>query len=200
MKKQIVIIHGGGAFDSYAEYFSWLKSFKLDIDRFTQKGWKDSFSKKLGADFEVIQPEMPNSMNAHYPEWKIWFEKFIPFFQKEVLLIGHSLGGMFLAKYLSENKFSKRIRATFLIAAPFDDKDCRESLGDFALSKSLVKFAKQGGKIFLYQSKDDKSVPFVDVKKYQKEIPNAVLRIFANKGHFNQSEFPELVKDIKSLY
>lgn len=200
MKKQVVIIHGGGAFDSYAEYFSWLKSLKLDFKRFTQKGWKDSFNKKLGTDFEVVQPEMPNSMNAHYSEWKIWFEKFIPFFQKQVVLVGHSLGGIFLAKYLSENTFPKKIHATFLIAAPFDDKDCTESLGDFKLLKSLTRFAKQGGKIFLYQSKDDASVPFVDVKKYQEEIPNAILRLFTDKGHFNQKSFPELLKDIKALY
>jgi hypothetical protein len=32
---------------------------------------------------------------------------------------------------------------------------------------------KNGGKIFLYQSKDDSVVPFVNVEKYAKELPNA---------------------------
>jgi predicted alpha/beta hydrolase family esterase len=74
-----------------------------------------------------------------------------------------------------------------------------ESLGDFVLPKSLDKLNKQGGKIFIYQSKDDKVVPYSHLEKYKKALPNAIIREFKKRGHFDQSKFPELIKDVKGL-
>ena len=94
-----------------------------------------------------------------------------------------------------------KIKAVFLLAAPFDAKD-REadySLGDFTLPESLEKFSAQCPKIFLYQSKDDPVVPLVDVEKYAKKLPKAEKVIFKDKGHFNIEEFPEIVEKIKEI-
>lgn len=194
MKKQIIIIHGGDAFKSYKEYISFLKNSKIDLKRMSAKrDWKSTIDKLLGKKFEVILPMMPNAINAKYSEWAIWFKRLIPHFNKEVILIGHSLGGLFLVKYLSENNFPKKIRATFLIAAPY-------SYASFAKPKNFKKLEKQGGKIFLFHSKNDPVVPFADFKKYKKELTNATARMFKNKSHFNQEKFPELVKDIKKLF
>ena len=164
MKKQVVVIHGGSAFDSYEDYFSYLKNYKLDFEKLKRKGWKENLTRDLGVDFEVITPKMPNSLNAKYIEWKIWFEKLIPFLEKEAVLVGHSLGGTFLAKYLSENKFPKKIPGTFLVAAPFnEDKTGRRtnySLADFRLSKSLNLFEKQIFKLLIAIHMDRLKRPF----------------------------------------
>lgn len=204
MKKQVIIIHGGNTFKTYRDYFSFLKKQEVDFEKFknTKNDWKDNLQERLGEKFEIIFPAMPNKQNTKYCEWKIWFEKGIPYFNKEVVLIGHSMGGIFLAKYLSENNFPKKIKAVFLVAAPFDvkDRDKSKSLADFILPKSLNKFEKQANKIFIYHSKDDHTVPFVDLKKYKKAVPGAKAMIFEDRGHFNQEEFPEIVRDIKSLY
>ncbi|MDD5431228.1 MAG: alpha/beta hydrolase [Candidatus Pacebacteria bacterium] len=199
MKTQIILIHGGEVFNSYKQYLTYLKRYKLDLKRFKTKGWKSVFPKKLGNKYEVIAPQMPSPINAKYAEWKIYFNKFKPFLKNNLILIGHSLGGIFLAKYLSKNKLSKKIKATFLIAAPYDDKKSKYSLGDFRLPKNLNKFQNQGGQIFLFQSQDDPVVPFADVKKYQKSLPLARAVIFKNKKHFNQPQFPELIKIIKNV-
>jgi hypothetical protein len=199
MKKQVIVIHGADSFDTYEEYLSFLKDFKINFERMKKGGWKDSLREKLGKEFEVITPFMPNRLNAKYLEWKIWFEKLIPFFEEEVILVGHSTGGIFLVKYLSENAFPKRVKATFLVAACYDDTDSAYSLGDFILPEDLSDFRKQAGKIFLYQSKDDKTVPFADFDKYRKAFPEAIPRIFEDRGHFGQEEFPELVEDVKNL-
>ena len=114
-------------------------------------------------------------------------------------MIGHSLSGVFLAKYLSENKFPKKILASILIAAPYDEKDIKVPLTDFAVINNLKKFKEQSNKIFIYYSEDDPVIPYVDLKKYQKALPNAVIRIFKDKGHFSQSKFPELIKEIKNI-
>ena len=119
MKQQILLIHGGDAFDTYDEYISFLKNFELDLEGLKKKGWKNSLQDKLGEGYDVIMPRMPNAFNARYSEWKIWFEKIINLLDNEVILVGHSLGGIFLVKYLAEEDFPKSVKATFLVAAPF---------------------------------------------------------------------------------
>jgi predicted alpha/beta hydrolase family esterase len=136
---------------------------------------------------------MPNAQDARYLEWKIWFEKIIPILNKEVILIGHSLGGIFIVKYLSENKFSKKIKTTLLVGTPYNTPT-RHPLVDFVITNPLDNFIKQAGKIVMYHSKDDQIVPFSNLEYYRKEIPNADFRIFKNRGHFNTESFPELVK------
>jgi hypothetical protein len=193
MQKQIVVIGGGDTFKTYKEYISYLKNIKLDFKKLKIKRWKETLDEKLGDNFEVLNMKMPNSANAKYNEWKIMFKKSLPFLKNSVILLGHSLGGIFLAKYLSENKFPRRIKATFLVSAPY------YTLGDFKLPKKLDKFQKQGGKIFLYHSKNDPVVPFVDLGKYGKALPEAKISVFKNRKHFDQTKFPELVRDIKNL-
>ena len=148
MKQQILVIHGGDTFDTHKDYLSFLKNREISLDRLRLKReWKDTLSEKLGENFDVLSPRMPNGTNARYKEWKIWFERVIPFIDKGVIFIGHSLGGIFLAKYLSENTFPVKIKATILAAAPFDDEESDESLSDFKLPPSLKKFSEQGGEI-----------------------------------------------------
>ncbi|MAF20074.1 MAG: hypothetical protein CMI55_00120 [Parcubacteria group bacterium] len=199
MKKQVVMIHGGTTFKTYKDYMVFLKSLKIDLEKSKKKGWNASLQDKLGKNFEVLFLKMPNAINAKYDEWKILFNKVAPLLRNNVILIGHSLGGVFLAKYLSENKFPKKILASILIAPPYDEEYTEEPLTDFVISNNLEKFKKQGGKIFIYYSEDDPVVPYADFEKYQKALPDAILRIFKNKGHFNQPTFPELVGEIKGL-
>ena len=198
MKKQIVVIRGGTTFNAYEEYISFLKNKEVKIDNFKiRKDWKDTLEKELGDDFELFTPRMPNGTNASYEEWKIWFEKMTPFLKDSVFLVGHSLGGIFLVKYLSENMFSKKIKALLLIAAPFDDEDSDESLNDFALIGSLKKITEQVGKIYLFHSKDDPVVPFDQVNKYKNIFPGSEIIVFTDRQHFNQEHFPELVELLK---
>ncbi|MES2216355.1 MAG: alpha/beta fold hydrolase [Patescibacteria group bacterium] len=199
MKQQIIAIHGGDTFETYEEYLLHLKNYSFTLSGLTTRKWRERLDEFLGSEYEVLQPKMPNKNNAKYSEWKIWFEKLIPFTNDGVILLGHSMGGIFLAKYLSENKFPKKIKATLLVAPPFDTADATYSIGDFALQTTLKDFALQSEKIILYFSKDDDVVPFKDLGKYQKALPSATAKIFEDRGHFSQTEFPEIVEDIKSL-
>jgi len=199
MKKQAILIHGGSTFDSYKDYLTFLRGLKIDLNRYRRTKWSDSLRDDLGNRFDVLLPKMPNPMNAKYDEWRILFKKIALLLDNNVILIGHSLGAIFLAKYLSENKFPKKILATFLVSPPYDNKGMNESLGDFVLPKSLDRLNKQGGKIFIYQSKDDPVVPYSHLGKYKKALPNAIIREFKKRGYFDQLKFPELIKDIKSL-
>ena len=198
MKKQVVIIHGGDTFSTYEEYLNFLNKYKIDIERYKNKkdDWKSWLRDELGEDYEVILPVMPNKTNARYEEWKLWMDKIVPFLNDDVILVGHSMGGSFLVKYLSENKFSKNIKAVFLVSAMFDYDDEGYSLQSFSLPEKLD---LQTDKIYLYHSKDDKVVPFRSMDNLKSKLPNAVTRIFEDRGHVNQETFPELATDIKDL-
>jgi predicted alpha/beta hydrolase family esterase len=198
MKKQIIIIHGGETFRNYKEYFLFLKNYKIDFAK-SYKGWKSTLPEKLGRQYEIFQPQMPSPLNAKYTEWKLWFEKYKPIMNKEIILVGHSLGGIFLTKYLSENKLKKKIKGLFLVAAPFDDKDSSYSLGDFKLKKDLSLVIEQCEQVVFYHSKDDFCAPFADLNKYQKAMPGAIYRTYLNRTHFIGSTFPEIIRDIKKL-
>jgi predicted alpha/beta hydrolase family esterase len=200
-KISCLVVHGGTTFKTDKEYLAFLKNRKIDLKRILRphQGWKNKLQKELGEDFKLLRPQMPDSTNARYKEWKIWFERIIPFCGSEVILLGHSLGGIFLVKYLAENDFPIKIRATILVATPFDDSESKESLTDFKLPASLKKMSQQGGKIYLVHSRDDPSVPFGEIKKYERALPKAESMIFENRGHFNQETFPEMIKLLKSL-
>lgn len=200
MKKQIVIIHGGDTFETYSEYIASLKGTVIDsLASIMKVGWKDSLQEKLGPKYEVILPKMPNKANAKYLEWKIWFDKIVPLLDTRVILIGHSLGGIFLAKYLAENTIRNEIVATILIASPHSELASHYSLADFVLPKDAHRFQQQAKKIFIYHSKDDYVVPFDSLQKYKEMLPTATVHVFENRGHFNQETFDELVSLLKTL-
>lgn len=60
MKTQVIVIHGGDTFETYEEYLTSLKEFEVDLNYFKKSGWKNFLQEKLGNDFEVIAPKMPN--------------------------------------------------------------------------------------------------------------------------------------------
>ncbi len=200
MKHQVVVIHGGDTFDTYASYLAFLKDFQIDFERYrvSKPGWKRTLGEKLGTGYEVIAPDMPDKANAKYVEWKIWFEKFIPYLEPEIILVGHSLGGTFLIKYLSENAMPKKVLGLFLIAPCFEST-AEDSLADFVLQGSLSLVSQQAPDITLYHSEDDPVTPFANFKKFQSKFPGATARTFRDRGHFNQDVFPELIADIRAL-
>ena len=136
-KIQILMIHGGMTFKSKKDYIHYLKNREIAIEKKVR--WSgDYLDKNLGKGFEIIRPRMPLQENAKYSEWKIYFERFFPHLKDNMILIGSSLGGIFLAKYLSENKFPKKILAVYIIAAPFDNTVSGEDLvGGFKLKSNF---------------------------------------------------------------
>jgi predicted alpha/beta hydrolase family esterase len=201
MKTQVFVIHGGHARNSYEEYLKHLVEKVVDLDYLrakTSMGWKRLLSENLGSAYEVFNPQMPNAENAKYAEWKIWFEKFIPYFTDGIILVGHSLGGIFLAKYLSENQLPVKIRATFLVAAPYNTLT-EHPRADFNILEPFTKFEGQSEEIFLYHSEDDTVVPFSNFEHYQQDLPKARIRVLEKAGHVTGDEFPEIVADILEL-
>jgi len=199
MKKiQVLIIHGGMTFKNQGDYLKYLKTKKVSLDK--RINWAgDYLEKSLGSKYQVIRPRMPLQDNAKYEEWKIFFERYLPYIKNNVILIGCSLGGIFLAKYLSENKFPKKIKGTFLVCAPYDNSHFDEDLvGGFTLKSDLSLILKNFSKLTMLFSADDECVTPYHAEKYRLKLPKANIIIYKSKnGHFNIPTFPEIIKMIK---
>ena len=196
--QQIIVIHGGTTFKDYDSYLQSLSQKKLDINRFiyTPKR-KEKLQDVLGNEYQVLLPSMPNSTNARYSEWKIWFEHISSLFAHDCIIIGHSLGGIFLAKYLSENTLPVKIKATILVAAPYDDESA-EDLSDFKIETLSDQLTEQAGRLVFINGLDDPVVPATEMKKYQRRLPNAEFIVLPAPDHFVREKFPELIYLLKS--
>lgn len=192
--KQIVIIHGGDSFSSYDKYLAGLKTATLDYSRIKpSKRWKDTVIESF-PDFDILTPTMPNSANAQFEEWKIWFEKLIPFFEDDVRLIGHSLGAMFLAKYLHLSPLTHPVKQLILLAGGYNDPT--HDYGSFTID-STTGLEKSANQIHLFHSKDDFVVPFDELSKYRADLPSAHVHVFEDRNHFLDANFPELLEILK---
>ena len=196
---QVIFIHGGMTFKSHRDYLRYLKTKKAKLGEINY--WSGRFlTQALGRKFQITRPRMPQQDDAKYAEWKIAFERYVPLLKNNVILIGASLGGIFLAKYLSEHKFPKKLLSVYLVCTPFDHHLPTEDLvGGFRLKKDLSLLQKNCKNLYLLFSKDDDVVPVSHAAKYAKALPQAKIIIYRNKkGHFYVRTFPEIVKLIKN--
>jgi uncharacterized protein len=102
MKQQILFIQGGGD-----------GAYKVDQRLVT------FLRSALGATYELRYPKMPHESDPNYELWKPRILKELASVEDAVILIGHSLGGSFLLKYISKEKIETTIAGKFLIAAPY---------------------------------------------------------------------------------
>ena len=197
--KQIIVIHGGTTFADYDAYLNNLQAKEISAERFihTHK-WKETLQDNLGDGYQVLLPVMPNTTNARYIEWKIWFDRISQIADEDCILIGHSLGGVFLAKYLSQYTFRRRIRATILVAAPFDHEG-DEDLTEFKIDSVSDLFSEQAGEVIFYNGSDDPVIPIQEMESYKKSLPTAEFNVVSAPDHFVRSAFPELVDRIIRL-
>jgi len=196
-KLQIFMVHGGMTFKSKKDYLHWLRTRKVSTEK--RPYWEADLEKKLEKSFDVIRPRMPLPDNAKYRDWKIAFERYIPLLNSNYILIGSSLGGIFLAKYLSENKLPKKALSVYLVCAPFDgDLPAEDLVGGFNLKSNLSLIEKNCKNIHILFSKDDDVVPASHAEKYQKKLPKAHVEIYPGKqGHFTVPTFPEIIQMIR---
>lgn len=199
MTQQIMVIHGGTTFEKYDEYISFLKTKQVTIDRLLNRpGWKQSLQSMLGSNYQVLLPTMPNTTNANYNEWATWFTNISQLLEDGCIVVGHSLGGIFLAKYLSENVLRQKIKATILIAAPFNDITT-EDLTNFKIETLTPAFENQAGKLIFFNGPDDLAVSIKEADRYRQFVPDAEFNIIPAPDHFVRETFPELVERIISL-
>ncbi len=177
--KQVLFIQGGGE-----------GAYKADA-KLTA-----SLRAALGTEYEVRYPKMPHEESPEYDVWKAQISKELAALTGSVILVGHSLGGSFLLKYLSEEKVAVPIAGIFLIATPYWGAEDWQ-VDEYTLPERFA--AKLPPAIFLYHSRDDEIVPFAHLAMYAEKLPQATIREFDGRAHQFNNDLSEVGADIAGL-
>ncbi|MGM7700548.1 alpha/beta hydrolase [Pseudalkalibacillus sp. Hm43] len=154
--------------------------------------------KSISSDFHFSSPAMPDPENPSYDLWKNVLEEKLSELKSSVILIGHSLGGSVLLKYLTEEFCDVSISGLFVMGSPFWGLDKDWQYKEFELTDNFETRLPSISQIYLYHSRNDDVVPFSHFEHYAYKLPHAQKRIFENHGHLFQDDLPELVHDIKA--
>ncbi len=160
---------------SNSHWFPWLQKQLLIKEIFTQT------------------PEMPEPFQPNYQLWKSEFERYPV--DKDTILVGHSCGGGFLVRWLSENK--QTIKKLILVA-PWMDPSNRstDSFFEFEIDPQLADRC-QSIEILISDDEDVEGVQ-ESVQTLSQSFPKAHLHQFSGMGHFTfdpmgTEKFPELL-------
>ena len=138
-------------------------------------------------------PEMPEPYKPDYAKWCSIFERFD--IDKDTLLVGHSCGGGFLVRWLSENKVQA---GRVVLVAPWIDPERTNTTDffDFKTDPALVE--RTNGLTILISDKDYPDV-HTSVDLITHALPKANLVTIPGLGHFTSTDmkteqFPQLLE------
>ncbi|MEK7135229.1 MAG: alpha/beta hydrolase [Patescibacteria group bacterium] len=160
--------------------------------------WFPWIQKQLSLKGIVAQtPEMPEPYRPDYEKWKQVFEQFE--LDEETILVGHSCGGGFLVRWLSENDVKV---GKVVLVAPWINPNYREIAEGFFDFKVDPNLASKTRGLTLFISSDDDQDELDTAKMLEEKIQDIKMVRFTDKGHFcvgfnmKTEEFPELLAAI----
>jgi predicted alpha/beta hydrolase family esterase len=149
--------------------------------------------------FVVHAPIMPNPDSPEAGPWLEALGRRVEERRAPFALVGHSLGGSIILKYLAENPIPPLMLGAVTVAAPFWDAPDWE-VPDYALPPTAGAALTGVKRLVLYHSRDDEVVAFDHLDRYAKLLPHAVVRPVDGRGHvFGNGEVADVVADIRGL-
>jgi predicted alpha/beta hydrolase family esterase len=182
VKRQLLFVQGGGK-GTYDEWDNKLV---------------ESLRRKLGQDYEIHYPRMPNEDDPGYELWKIALEKVFGTLQDGAILVAHSVGGTILVKVLAEQLSTREFGAIFLIAAPFIG-DGGWSADDMQFPHDLGAHLPQGVPIYFYHGLEDEVAPSSHIELYARAVPQARIHRLPGRDHQLNNDLREVAAAILSL-
>lgn len=181
--KQILFAHSGGRQDRPGE-----GSFDLVT----------SLRQQLSNDYQIHYPIIEDPEAPVYRMWERLFSAEFELIKQPLILIGHSLGGSMLLKYLSQDERKIPITALFLVATPLWGRNGWE-VDDFVLKENFEAELKHITKVYLYHCKKDPIVPFEHMNFYKTALPHSAVRVLNGSEHAFTAGISSLVSDIREL-
>lgn len=180
-----IILHGKPEVEEYHD---------TSIDSQSNCHWIPWLQQQLCArDILTQTPEMPEPYQPNYDKWKNEFERLSP--DENTLLVGHSCGGGFIVRWLSENP-DKKVAKVVLVAPWLDIEGNYPDMFKFSLRPDIGSQSIQG--IHLLVSTDDYRVIQLTKDSLINTVADIKYHEFEGYKHFTFSsmktrEFPELV-------
>lgn len=150
-------------------------------------------------DIHAVSIEPPFPFRPRYDDWKKEFERFD--LTPETILVGHSCGGGFLVRYLSEHK-DLQVGKVVLVAPwinplKYEVSDTADFF-DFEIDPDFPARTK-GVTVFISSDDEPSVVKTVDI--LTDKVSDLNIRNYANKGHFTlgalgTEEFLELLEEV----
>jgi predicted alpha/beta hydrolase family esterase len=148
--------------------------------------------------YKVDVPEMSQHTETTYETWKREFERFD--LKPDTLLVGHSLGGGFLMRYLTENDVTV---GRVVLVAPWMGTKADESLMNFndeffSYTPDGTIATKTAGLHVIYSDDDFQSI-LQSVAMLRESFDHVQFHELHNTGHFTLGslgtvEFPKLLE------
>ena len=145
--------------------------------------------------FKADTPEVPFTFKFEWDTWVNEVERFE--INQNTTLVGHSMGGGFWVRYLSEHP-EISVDKVVLVAPWLNLKHelSNSSFFDFELEPGIVEHAN---KFVIIGSDNDHSDVQASVNYLKEKLPNITYKEFHNYGHFcyvdmKTDAFPELLK------
>lgn len=185
--KRAIIIHG---YNNKSEF--------EDINRPSPSNdhWMPWLQRKLLLNgIEAQTPEMPGFYEPNYEKWKEMLDRFTP--DQDTILVGHSCGGGFLIRWLTEN--NHKVGHVVLVAPWLDpEKIIDPNFFDFTIDKNISAKTK---KLTVMYSTDDHPEILTTIDTLKGKLEDVKFMEFEDKGHFvlnslKTEEFPELFEEL----
>ena len=181
--KTATIIHGTPSEEEYLEPLGASQS---------NKHWIPWLQHQLIINgYHTWTPEMPQPHQPNYELWRQEFERYT--LNEQSLLVGHSCGGGFLLRWLSENPI--KVARTILVAPWLDPQQRKDpDFFDFKLESALAERTN----LHIFSSTNDAEDIDISISMIKAACPATQHSIFEGYGHFcladlRSERFPELL-------
>jgi len=150
-------------------------------------------------DIHAVSIEPPFPFRPRYDEWVKEFERFE--LTPETILVGHSCGGGFLVRYLSEHKDLQVGKVALVAPWTNPDNNPRSDTADFFDFDIDPDFPARTAGVTVFVSSDDEPSVLKTVDILRDKVHGLEFRDYADKGHFvtgsmKTEKFPELLEVI----
>lgn len=183
--RELMFIHGAGG--------------AVDDPEFGSQELIAFLRRELAQDYRIRAPLMPGPEEPHAIAWLDALDSELVDFPDDGVLIGHSMGGAMILKFIAERRQSLATSGLVMIACPFWGEPDWE-VEEFYLPDAFADQLTGLKRILLYHSRDDAIVPFAHMAVYRKHIPRAEVHEVDGAGHaFARGDRRVLVSGIRSL-
>lgn len=164
-----------------------------NVPSLSNQHWIPWLQKQLQIrDIKSHAPDMPLAFKPDYEIWEREVERHE--INPETYLIGHSTGGGFWVRYLSENPSVKAGKVA-LVAPWLDPNNIKKTtFFDFEIDPDLVSRTQS---VTIFNSIDDHQGILWSVEMLRQTIHGIKYREFDDRKHFmDMTEFPELLDEL----